>query len=485
MFMTQESEKSVRKQYPVFVTLLIIVLLVRIAFAFLNWRINGVSGLLGVDTSSYVAPAKSLLNGSFLSENGQAEIYRTPGYPVFLLPAVVSQHFEVIALLENLFLAGICAWLIFKIAQDVFPGNSSAGWWAVILYSLEFSSVLYSTKALSESLFCAQFTLFVWLLIRYLQKPAYGRLSLAALALGLATYTRPVGFYLGLCLIPVLLWLPRKLSFLQRALRTLVFPSIVALSLVPWVLRNIAVADYAGFAPVSDYILYYFGAPAVQSKMDGTNILQIQEKLGFGGLPYVKNEIYLQHHPEQRDWSQGRIVRYWNSQARSTIFAHLGSYIVIHVRGCLTTLFDPAATELLKVLRLYPEHGGLMVRSVNQGYAGALVWLARNYPVAIVALVGLGLQLLLYYGLTIAGLRWMTRDFAVALVFLVLAFAACSGGPGALARYRAPMMPLVCVSAGAAIASWRAKKIVKSANAASVPAVADGHPRELLKPHTR
>jgi 4-amino-4-deoxy-L-arabinose transferase-like glycosyltransferase len=468
------------------VRLLILVLLVRLAFALMVWTINGPSGVVGPDTSSYVAPATSLLHGSFLSESGQPEIYRTPGYPVLLLPAVVSQHFEIISLLENLLFAGLCAWLIYKIAQDVFPGNNSAGWWAVIFYGFEFSSVFYSVKALSEALFCVQFTLFVWLLIRYLQKPAYGRLSLAALALGLATYTRPVGSYLGLFLIPVLLWLPRKLPFPQRVLRALVFPSIVALSLVPWVLRNIAVADYAGFAPVSDYILYYFGAPAVQSKIDGTSILQIQEKLGFGGLPYVKNEIYLQHHPEQRDWSQGRIVRYWDSQARGTIFAHLGSYIVIHVRGCLTTLFDPAATELLKVLRMYPEHGGLMVRSVDQGYARALVWLAQTYPAAILALVVLGVQLVVYYGLAVLGILRMPREFALVLVLLVLSFAACSGGPGALARYRAPMMPLVCISAGVAVAAWRAKTTLRSGNAAaSAPGIQDRDRGELVRSPSR
>lgn len=449
------------------VRLLILVLLVRLALALIVWTINGPSGVIGPDTSSYVAPARSLLHGSFLSEDGQPEIYRTPGYPVFLWPAVVSRHFEIMALLEDLFLACACAWLIYRIALDVFPGNNSAGRWAVIFYAFEFSSVFYSVKALSEALFCVQFTLFVWLLVRYLQKPAYARLSFAALALGLATYTRPVGFYLGLCLIPVLLWLPRKLSFSQRALRTLMFPSVVALCLVPWVLRNMAVADYAGFAPVSDYILYYFGAPAVQSKIDGTSILQIQEKLGFGGLPYVKNETYLQHHPEQRGWSQGQIVRYWNTQYRGTIRSHLLAYSVIHLRGCITMLFDPGATELLKVLRMYPERGGLMARSLDQGYAGALVWLARNHPVAVVALVGLGLQLLVYYGLAIAGLRLMTRDVALPLVFLILAFAACSGGPGALARYRAPMMPLVCVSAGVALAACRTNRMIEVRRAAT------------------
>src|ERR1700674_4914261 len=73
--------------------LLLTVLLSRLVFAFIVWKINGPSGLIGPDTPSYVEPARSLLHGAFLSDGswgirGTSEILRTPGYPLFLVPAV-------------------------------------------------------------------------------------------------------------------------------------------------------------------------------------------------------------------------------------------------------------------------------------------------------------------------------------------------------------------------------------------------------------
>jgi 4-amino-4-deoxy-L-arabinose transferase-like glycosyltransferase len=433
------------------------------------WMINGPSGVLGPDTSSYTAGAKSLLHGSFLNTDGEPEIYRTPGYPIFLMPAVAGRQFGAVAIFENMLLALFCAWLIYQIASDILPG-SQAAWWAVIFYCFEFSSLLYSVKALSETLFCTQFVLFVWLLLRFFARPTFSRLILCALALGWATYTRPVGVYFGLFLSPLLLFLPRNLPLRQRTLRALVFPVTLGLCLGPWILRNVAVGDYAGFAPVSSYVLYFFSAPAVKAKLEGKGFLETQLELGYGGLPYIKNEIYLQKHPEQREWSQGRITRFWDTESRKIIAPHLGSYALIHFRGCVTMLLDPAATELLKVIGVYPEQGGLLVRTVEQGYGRALLWLARNYPSALVALLVLGAQLALYYGVALAGLRWMSRDVAVVFLLLTLWLLALSGGPAAVPRYRTPMMPLVCIAAGVAVACWRKKKNSNTAkDAANLP----------------
>lgn len=455
--MIRAKDNGATNSFPSLPTLVALVLLTRVAFAFVVWKINGLNGFLGPDTSSYVAPAQSLLHGSFLSDDGQSEIYRTPGYPVLLLPAVAWHHFAAIALLENLFLAAVCAWFVYHIARDIFP-TSNAGSWAVIFYCFEFSGLLYSAKALAETLFCTQLVFFVWLLIRFLRRPTFWRLALSAFALGWATYTRPVGLYLGLCLTPILLLLPRSLPFTQRVFRALVFPLTLALTLVPWVLRNAAVADYAGFAPVSDYVLYFYSAPAVQAKLESKSLFQTQQEFGYGGLPYVKNEPYLQRHPEQRGWSQGQIVRFWDSQARKIIVPHLPSYAFIYLQGCATMLLDPGATELLKILRLYPEHGGLLVRTVDQGYARAVIWLVQKYPSAGVALLLLGVQLAIFYALALAGLRRIPLDVALSFLFMALSFLLLSGGPGAVPRYRTPMMPLVCISAGTAVASWKERK---------------------------
>src|ERR1700676_4633761 len=111
--------------------LLLIVFLSRLVFAFIVWKINGPSGLIGPDTASYVAPARSLLHGAFVSDGsfgiqGTPEIFRTPGYPLFLVPAVALGHLGLIALAENLLLAVASAWLIWQIVTGLVPDPKAA-----------------------------------------------------------------------------------------------------------------------------------------------------------------------------------------------------------------------------------------------------------------------------------------------------------------------------------------------------------------------
>src|SRR4051812_15688183 len=45
------------------------------------------------DSATYLTPARSLLTGhGFTGENGQPETFRTPGYPLLLVPFLLSQN---------------------------------------------------------------------------------------------------------------------------------------------------------------------------------------------------------------------------------------------------------------------------------------------------------------------------------------------------------------------------------------------------------
>jgi hypothetical protein len=65
----------------------------------------------------------------------------------------------------------------------------------------------------------------------------------------------------------------------------------------------------------------------------------------------------------------------------------------------------------------------------------------------------------------LAGLRHIAMDVRLLFVMIVVYFVGISGIPGAVSRWRAPFMPIVCICAGVAIAKWRARKqFVASAN---------------------
>jgi hypothetical protein len=432
--------------------LLAIVFFSRLLLAFAIWKINGSSGFFTPDTMGYVGPAESLLHGSF-SYLGQPEILRTPGYPLFLVPGVALKHLVVISLLENLLFAVASSWLIWKIVTDLLPGTKAA-FWAVLFYCFEPIGFLYSEKILSETLFTTLFLLFVWVLVRFLREPTYARLVLSALILGCATYVRPVPIYLALWLIPLFFFFPRTLSWRQRASGAILFPVIFGLTLVPWVVRNTAVAHYQSFSSTSDLNLYFLAAAAVQARLEHRSFSQVQDEWG-----YSNGEHYFRMHPEQRGWSQAQIARFWGTEARRIIAPHVLTYSLIHARGCAMVMFNPGVSNLLTVVGLYPGRGGALSSEVtDHGLFRATLWLLRQYPVTAVALPLMTAQVLLYYALAVVGLRRMAFDVGLLFSVLFLYFVVVSGFPAAEARYRVPVMPLVSICAGVAIANWRISK---------------------------
>ncbi len=429
-------------------SLLTVTVLSRLLFALLVWHLDGAHGFMSPDTLGYVIPAQSLMHGSF-SVGGIPEIVRTPGYPLLLLPAVASHHLLLIAILENLSLAAGAAWLIWRITSELVP-SSKAAWWAVLLYCFEPVGFLYSEKLLTDLFFAAQLLLFAWLTIRFLLKPTVIRLVGSALALGMATYTRPVSLFLGLWLAPLFFLFPRQLSWAQRIPRAIAFVLLFTMTLVPWIVRNDKIAGYAGFSAITDFNLYFYFGAAVKAKLEHKSLSLTQQELGYGS-----EDVYFRAHPEQRNWPQARVFQFQNAESRRIISQHWLSLWQIYVRGCTVVLLDPAATALLKLLRLYPENGGLLYRAADQGLIPSTLRLLRQYPTAALAVPLLGMQLVLYYVLGLAGLCRIPREIGALFVALVFYFVLISGGPMSEARFRAPIMPLVCIAGGVAIARWK------------------------------
>jgi len=54
-------------------------------------------------------------------------------------------------------------------------------------------------------------------------------------------------------------------------------------------------------------------------------------------------------------------------------------------------------------------------------------------------------------------LRWIPCEVGALFVSLFFYFILISGGPMSEARFRAPIMPLVCIATGVAMAHWHGK----------------------------
>lgn len=443
-----DTDRIPRNRLPL---LLAIVFLSRFFAAIVIWALNGPYGFWSPDTPSYIAPAVSLLHSAF-SSNGAPEIVRTPGYPLLLVPAVAVHNLAFVGIFENCLLSAISAWLVWKIISELAPG-SKAALYGVLLYCMEPVGFLYSEKLLSELMFATQLLLFVWLTVRFLQSPTFLNLLSSAVVLGLATYTRPVSLFLALWLVPFFLLFPRHLWWIGRSARATVFVLAFAAVLAPWIMRNVAVAGYHGFSGVTDVNLYFYSEAAVKSRLERKSYAEAQRELGF-----ENQEAYFRLHPEQRDWAQGRILQFQGAEARRVISEHPLLYTIIHLRGCVIVLLDPGATEAMKPLHLYPEGGGAIHRVTDQGLVKAAIWLVRLYPMVGIALVLLGGQLLLYYLLALGGLRHLRLDVRVFFILLFAYLILVSGSSSAVARFRMPIMPLLCIAGAVAVAEWKASQ---------------------------
>jgi 4-amino-4-deoxy-L-arabinose transferase-like glycosyltransferase len=429
--------------------LLVFIVLSRVVFALVVWLISGWRGFIHDDTASYVDSARSLLHGAF-ARGGSPEIFRTPGYPVLLLPAVAFRHFEIPALMENILLTAFCAWLIFKIVNELFP-RSPAALWAALLYGLEPLSFLSSEKLITETLFCAQLLLFTWIMLRFLKKPTYFLLLLAGVAAGSATYTRPVTMFLGLWLILLLVLFPQSLPLRQRLARAAIFPLIFVATLAPWILRNYLVAGYPGFAGVADYNLYFYSAAAVEAKVEHESFAELNDA-----------RQYLNRHPEQSTWSEGQRYLFQRKSAQRTLQRHMLVYIPIHLQGCAVVVLDPGIAEI-KIFNLLPERTGLFADSQELGAVQAAWRFTRSHLSAIFPLIFLEVLLLLYYLLAVLGLRRLPSGVAFLFCMMAAYFTLVSGGPFGMARYRTPIVPLVCISAAAYLAQRKSKLSVRTA----------------------
>lgn len=441
--------------------LLALVLCTRLLFALATWKTSGPFGFFRADTPQYVRPAESLLHGSFsssgfFSPEHTPETFRTPGYPLLLVPGIALNHLALVGIIENLLLALVSAWLVWKITEDLLP-NTTAAFWAVLLYCFEPVGLVYTNTLMSDTAFTTWLLLFLWLIIRFLHQPNLRMLGWAAVVLGLATYIRPVTLYLALFLSVMLLVWPRTFTWKERITRAVLFPALFALILMPWLIRNFVTADYRGFASTQEWNLYFVTAAAVQAKAEHRSVSEAIDA-GYATTP----EQYLSLHPEQRSWSEGAKARFWGKETTRVLKAHPGVFAQIYAKNCVAIVFNPAVTEVLRETGLYPTDRTSLSTNLDRGYLSATMWLIHQHPTVAVLIPVMVLQLLLYYLLALMGLRRMNIQVRILFLALCSYFVLVSGFLTAGARFRAPFMPLICIAAGIAIAARGSRRASNS-----------------------
>ncbi len=412
------------------------------------------------DTFTYLRPAEELLlNGRFYS-NGVPEIFRTPGYPVFLIPGILVGHVEIVTIVMQIALSCMTAYFVFKISLLLFK-NTRVALISAFLCAIEPVSALYASKLLSETLFAFLSTLSVYCLIQYFRTNSIGTLLFSSALISFSTYVRPAGYFFPFVVLAVLLFRSfrkKKIILLTHAFGFLLC-SLLIIGL--WHIRNIKEAGFSGFSSVADYNLYCYQAASVLAINDNVPYYQEHHDLGCGDM-----KVYFLNHPEQSNWDRGRIYRFMGKEGMRIILREPLTYLLIHIEGMIRTLIDPGITEYLIMFKQYSWSGGLLGQILDRGLFATLTDFAGTMPVFFfMILIALGLYLVISLVSTVIALSHEDFPFSAstAVILCLLAYdLLVSGGPVGYHRFRLPMMPMISVFSAYGLyltsQKWRRRK---------------------------
>lgn len=379
------------------------------------------------------------------------DLVRTPGYPA-LLAAVyaVVGHQPAIVILLQLLIGSTTAVLTFSLARALgLPGLPSVV--AGLVVATDPVSVMTSNVLLTETLFTALLVAGLLALTRYWHTLLMRWLVVSALALGLMALTRPIGQFLPLLLIPLLILSIRHLKRRNIVTSVALF-ALLSLSLTySWAYRNDRETGVLTLSTITDTNLIYYRAREVladathTSQDDAWNLLQSRI-----------TALAVKRHLDEN----GTLML--ERQQAFAIFAHYPLLTALMMaKGAGRLVIDPGYSIVCTLLNLHttsyhcfpgsqanmdePNATGKALNGLKQMTSlqrGVLLWSAILLTFAYLAgIVGA-------MALTVRN-RWM----ALALPTVVtIYFVALSAGAETTSRFRVAVIPFVAILAGEGVA---------------------------------
>ncbi|HEY1806383.1 MAG TPA: hypothetical protein VGG45_18070 [Terracidiphilus sp.] len=427
---------------------------------------NGSRVLFQADTVSYLDPGRNLLlHGRFIAD-GVPDLVRTPGYALFLgLTSLAGLPF---AGAVNAVVSVFTIVLVWRLARALFLDDRvaiAAAW----IFVFEPISVAFSSTLLSETLFLVPFLICMERLVTFLRSYDLRLLVTAGLSLAIATYIRPISYYLPVLIaMGLIAALARVPEIRWKA------PAILLLSALPWLalwqVRNRVETGYSGFSSISDINLYFYDAAGIEARLKHEAFFDLRRELGYvdfsdrDGQSYIY-QPYLALHPEQASWTQGQRLTYMHAEGLQVIKAHIGIYFQNVRSALISAIFSPGSGYLYRLV----VRGGSQSNPalIDEGTASGGIQLVRKSPWEATEKIVFEAALLAAYVLAILGIVQALRgrfkgSFNIASLWLILGVStyllcvAAMSDTAADSRLRMPVMPFICIFMAASI--WRTKR---------------------------
>lgn len=394
------------------------------------------------DSHEYLELAESLAASATFATEGRPELRRLPGFPLLLAIGARAGHPVAVTLIVHLLLGMATTVLCFWIAESL--AGRRAGAAAAVLFACATELWIWSSYLLSETLFVFLFSAMLFWAVRHEKTRSRGSLLLAiALACG-AAYVRVVGYLLPFAL---LLWFAlsgrRDRGWSRRAAAAL---AVAVALLGAWHVRNGVTAGYWGFSSQVERALYFLGGGAAET--------------GQADISYPEARLRLQQRLlEERDPGPDdeALISEMRSRGLRAVAERPTSFGIDYGVGILAVLGHSNAGALFRLFETNPEApgsagSGLSLLMQGRWRDAAGYFLGKGPAYGLVFFLQLA-QILCYYALAATALR---RPGAPRGVGLVVALSLCllllSGGGHGNSRYRAPLVPAICVLAGIGLA---------------------------------
>lgn len=394
----------------------------------------------GGDSSEYAILTQNLVETGAFTLGNAPEMFRSPGYSLFLAPFYAIDNSFYLAIFAQILLVFGSAFLIYEIGKKFLPE-----FWAVIcalFFALDPVTIFYSLSIFSDTLFTFLTLLAVYLLF-VRENRGFVTYAIAGVVLGFGALVRSAGEYLVIIFaVFALVEAVKRIGFRKAAVSVLLVLLTSLAVVAPWYARNYEETGALGLSTTGPYTILLYHVKDFEMKKHGvteeTFTNEIKERLQVADIAELKSVAYSKEMME--------IVK-------EKIFADPINYGVYHILGSVNLFLSSSIRDTTLNL---PKFGGALsavglaggnnvnVKELLASDPVRAVWYGiTSEPLFTFERVLRLLGLLLAVGVTLYAL--ISRRFTTLFLVMVaiVAYTALVIGPVSYPRYRIPLEPFL------------------------------------------
>jgi hypothetical protein len=398
--------------------------------------VNNYANFQTPDSAEYLTLADNLIATNFYDHGAGAEIFRVPGYPLFLaLLKLCSLNIFSIIVIQTVISASTCL-LVWHLTQAIFKDKYIA-LTAALIQACSVVAIVFSLKILSETLFTFMLILGL-LLIEILANSA--KQTATRKNLWLAVFAGCALAACCLCRAIILPLIPLFCGYIWWRCRkwqpALWFAIPIMLIFLGWSARNYFVADFPGYSTVSSINLYRYNGCALLAKQNNRTFTVQQQQCDKELDKYA---------------SQSAKAEFAKKQGLKVILNAPFSYAIIHLKADLNNLL-PASGELFNIAGAEVGGNGTLAIINSAGIISGV----KHYFKGKWWLIFIAIPMIIFLGLIylfslIGALKVTTTQpeqrFIILLYIIIIAWFILIPGPASHPRFRVPISPLLAILA--------------------------------------